>query len=171
MNLSKGNLAIIEAFQKGYKIENGEVINHLHKKINFILSKKGYPIISVSIWNTRYPVKVHRLAAYQKFGNAIFEKEMQVRHLNGNKLDFSFQNIEIGTSKQNQLDKPIEKRKHAGYLSALRKRKLSIEQATEIRNEYLLLTKKRGFINMTARKYNVHKTLIHNIVHFKSYLK
>lgn len=167
MNLSKGNLAIIEAFRKGYRVENSEIFNHLHKKINFRLDDDGYAVIKIF----NYPIKVHRLVAYQKFGNVIFEKGIQVRHLNGDKLDFSFQNIEIGTSQQNQLDKPIEKRKHAGYLSALRKRKLSIEQATEIRKEYLLLTKKRGFINMTARKYNVHKTLIHNIVHFKSYLK
>jgi hypothetical protein len=96
---------------------------------------------------------------------------MQVRHLNGDKLDFSFQNIEIGTSKQNHLDKPIEQRKHAGYLSALTKRKLSIEQATEIRNEHSLLTKKRGFINATARKYNVSRKIIQNIVYYKKYLK
>ena len=164
--MSKSNLLIIEAFQKGYRVENGEIFNHLYQKINFWL-QDGYPTITIS----RHAVRVHRLVAYQKFGNAIFEKEMQVRHLNGNKLDFSFQNIEIGTSKQNQLDKPIEKRKHAGYLSALRKRKLSIEQAVEIRNEYSLLIKKRGFINATARKYNVDKKIIHNIVYYKRYLK
>ena len=167
MNLSKSNLALIEGFRKGYRVENSEIFNHLHKKINFWLDNDGYA--AIKIFN--YPVKVHRLVAYQKFGNAIFEKGIQVRHLNGDKLDFSFQNIEIGTSKQNQLDKPIEQRKRAGYLSALRKRKLSIEQVAEIRNEYSLLTKKRGFINVTARKYNVNIKTIYNIVHYKRYLK
>ena len=164
--MNKANLLIIEAFQKGYRVENGEIFNHLYKKINFWL-KNGYPVIAIS----SHPVKVHRLVAYQKFGNAIFEKGMQIRHLNGDKLDFSFQNIEIGTSKQNQLDKPIEQRKHAGYLCNLRKRKLSIEQATEIRNEYLLLTKKYGFTRATARKYNVTETVIHRIIYYKGYLK
>jgi hypothetical protein len=164
--MSKSDLLIIKAFQKGYKVENGEIFNHLHQKVNFWL-QNGYPTIAIS----SHPVFAHRLTAYQKFGNAIFEKEMQVRHLNGDKLDFSFQNIEIGTSKQNQLDKPIEKRKHAGYLSALRKRKLSIEQATKIRNEYSLLTKKRGFIRATARKYNVGEATIYRIIYYKTYLK
>lgn len=164
--MSKSDLLIIEAFQKGYRVENGEIFNHLHQKVNFWL-QNGYPTIAIS----SHPVFVHRLTAYQKFGNAIFEKEMQVRHLNGDKLDFSFQNIEIGTSKQNQLDKPIEKRKHAGYLSALRKRKLSIEQATKIRNEYSLLTKKRGFTRATARKYNVGEATIYRIIYYKTYLK
>lgn len=164
--MNKSNLLIIEAFQKGYRVENGEIFNHLNQKMNIWL-QNGYPIISIY----GYPVKAHRFAAYQKFGNALFEKGIEVRHLNGNKLDFSFENIEIGTSKQNQLDKPIEKRKHAGYLCNLRKRKLSIEQATEIRNEYSLSTKKHGFTKVTARTYNVSETIINRIINHKTYLK
>ena len=167
MNLSKSNILIIEAFQKGYRVENGEIFNHLHQKINFWLQSTGYPAIAVS----SRPVKVHRLVAYQKFGNAIFEKGIEVRHLNGNKLDFSFENISIGTAKENNQDKPIEQRKHAGYLCNLKKRKLSIEQAAEIRNKYSLLTKKHGFILATARKYNVSETVIHRIIYHKGYLK
>lgn len=165
--MSKSDLLIIEAFQKGYRVENGEIFNHLRQKVNFWLQSTGYPAMAIS----RRPVKVHRFVAYQKFGNAIFEKGIQVRHLNGNKLDFSFENISIGTAKENNQDKPIEQRKHTGYLCNLKKRKLSIEQATKIRNEYSLLTKKRGFIKATAITCNVSNTVIYRIIHHKGYFK
>lgn len=164
MNLSKNNLAIVEALQKGYKIENGEVLNHLHKKINFILTKKGYPIISVSIWNTRYPVKVHRLVAYQKFGNAIFEKGIEVRHLNGNKLDFSFENISIGTAKENSQDKPRKERlKCADYARSFMKRRIPFDLACKIRNDLNNSDYKYGDYAKIAKKYKISSEIVRGI--------
>jgi hypothetical protein len=57
--MSKSNLLIIEAFQKGYRVENGEIFNHLNQKMNIWL-QGGYPTISIR----SHPVKVHRLVAY-----------------------------------------------------------------------------------------------------------
>ena len=164
MNLSKNNLALIEVCQKGYEVINGEILNHLNKKINFILTKKGYPIISVSIWNTRYPVKVHRLVAYQKFGNAVFEKGIEVRHLNGNKLDFSFENILIGTAKENSQDKPKEKRlKCASYARAFMKRRISFNLACKIREDLNNLDYKHGDYAKIAKKYQISSEIVRGI--------
>ena len=67
----------------------------------------------------KYPqnVPVHRLQAYQKFGDKIFESGTVVRHLDGNSLNNNFDNIEIGTQQENMMDIPTEQRiahaKHA----------------------------------------------------------
>lgn len=53
---------------------------------------------------------VHRLQAYQKFGDKIFENKIVVRHLNGNYLDNSWDNILIGTFSDNKMDIPKENR-------------------------------------------------------------
>jgi len=41
----------------------------------------------------------------------MFENGIVVRHLNGNPLDNTFINIEIGTESENRMDIPIEKRR------------------------------------------------------------
>lgn len=72
--------------------------------------KNGYLIVSVctkghdSIGHSSYPLKVHRLQAFQKYGELLFEKGVQVRHLNNIQCDNSIDNIEIGSQSQNQLD-------------------------------------------------------------------
>ena len=58
----------------------------------------------------RIVIQVHKLQAYQKFGNKVFEKGIQVRHLDNNSLNNSWNNIDIGTQSQNMMDIPKEKR-------------------------------------------------------------
>lgn len=66
-----------------------------------------------------------------------------VRHLNGNKLDNSFENIAIGTQQDNMLDKPKHKR---------------IEWASHPKYDYESIKKDR-LLGMTYRelmnKYNI----------------
>lgn len=40
---------------------------------------------------------IHRLQAYQKFGDKIYEDGIVVRYLNGDRYDNSYDNIGIGT--------------------------------------------------------------------------
>lgn len=54
--------------------------------------------------------KVHRLQAYQKYGDAIYKEGILVRHIDGNRYNNASANIEIGTSSDNQLDLPKEMR-------------------------------------------------------------
>ena len=56
------------------------------------------------------PCNVHRLQAYQKFGDKIYLKNIHVRHKNNISTDNSFENILIGTPSENAMDNPKEDR-------------------------------------------------------------
>ena len=90
----------------------------------------------------------HRLQAFQKYGNNMYEKGIVVRHLNGNSLDNSWTNIAIGTQKQNMLDIPeqvrIKKARHA--TSFVRK-----HNKKEIKEYY---NKVKSY-NKTMAKFNI----------------
>lgn len=164
MILSKSNLILIYASKKGYKVIGNKVYSHRDKELKLLILPDGYPTISVSISNEkRYPVKIHRLVAYQKFGDALFKKGIQVRHLNGNKLDFSFENIEIGTAKQNCLDKPKEQRLQASKkANSLMKRSIPFDLACQIREE-LKKEYEYGDYARIARKYNINSETVRGI--------
>ncbi len=57
-------------------------------------------------------MRFHRIQAYLKFGNKLFEKGIVVRHLNNDKLDNSYSNISIGTNLDNYHDKPDEQKQN-----------------------------------------------------------
>lgn len=61
---------------------------------------------------------IHRLQAYQKYGDDIYTPGIQVRHLNGDSQDNSFDNIAIGTSRDNQGDKTPDTRRRAAQIAA-----------------------------------------------------
>jgi hypothetical protein len=99
-------------------------------------NKNGYPVISVRMrrLGISMQVQVHQIVAYQKFGDLIFKT--RVRHLDNNKLNFSHENLTIGTAMDNYMDNPPELRER---LSAIAKnnakflRKFTDEQIAEIR--------------------------------------
>lgn len=84
------------AFFNPKGIEVGSENNHGYKKISIRIKGK-YTIVFI-----------HRIKAYEKFGSLLYEKGIVTRHLNGNKLDNTNQNIEIGTNKDNRNDIPKE---------------------------------------------------------------
>jgi len=171
MELSKTNLATIFACKKGYKILNGKVFTPKGKELKLADNYKGYPKIAIRLNKKSYTVPIHKIVAYQKFGNAMFDKGVQVRHLNGNKWDFSFDNIEIGTQSDNRQDIPAEKRKEIGYKVNFERRKLSKEQADEIRKTYLFPNGKRKSMLKIAIEYGVSRSAIKNLIHNETYLR
>jgi hypothetical protein len=101
---------IKEAYNKGYRCtKEGILLNPECVKIGHV-AQSGYYVTSIRIDGKYTKIKAHRLQAFQKFGDEMFKPRIQVRHLNANKLDFSYENIEIGTPSQNMMDKPKEER-------------------------------------------------------------
>lgn len=93
---------------KGYMVtKEGDTLNPKGEKIGSI-DRQGYIKIAVRINGKRKVVNAHRLQAYQKFGNLIFENGIQVRHKNGIKTDNSYDNILIGTYSDNRNDIPSD---------------------------------------------------------------
>jgi hypothetical protein len=95
------------ACEMGYRVEGMKVFSPRgEKKWRNRGDGTKYPVIEGPVINGKFSknLKVHRIVAYQKFGDAMFEKGIVVRHLNGNPLDFSCDNIAIGTQKENFAD-------------------------------------------------------------------
>ena len=111
IKLSGMSEGMVYAHGKGYRVnKKGGLINPSGKVLKGTKDRDGYLRINVTIPNSPRVCYIHRLAAYQKFGDAIFEKGIQVRHLNGNPADNSLDNIAIGTAFQNWMDIPEAKR-------------------------------------------------------------
>ena len=103
------------AYNKGYRVsKSGKCLNPNGEEISRNNNGKDYYVFSLRNNGKILKIGIHRLQAYQKFGDSIYNKGMQVRHLNGNSLDNSICNIEIGTGSQNMMDRSSEDRlKHA----------------------------------------------------------
>ena len=100
------------ASEKGYIVNNNGEVFYKGKKRK-LLYKTGthqYAFFTARINDKSTRICVHRLQAYQKYGDIIFEKGIVVRHLNSNSKDNSYDNIGIGTQPENMLDMPKEKR-------------------------------------------------------------
>lgn len=111
--------AIILAAKKGYSVINEKVF-YKGKNVSLTINTKGY--YSFAIKDSRRKVKyimLHRFTAYFLFGELIFDKNLVVRHLDGNKLNNSISNLAIGTQSDNMNDIPKEIRiKNAIYATS-----------------------------------------------------
>lgn len=149
-------------------ISNGFIVNingiSLNKKGEEVgsIGSNGYRYISIRNKNRITKVMVHRLQAYQKFGNKIYEEGVVVRHLDGNKLNNSYANIEIGTSIDNSLDKPKEVRLQASKKASSYITKYTIELINKIKADRLMgLT-----YNELAIKYRIcNKGHVYYLLH------
>ena len=136
--LSKNNEFVILAYEKGYRVINGEVIspftgrsrklrvhnNHGYKKYLFTISEKG---------KSSYPVEIHKLLAYQNYGDRIFDPDLEIRHLDNNSLNNLDDNITIGTKSQNKLDMPSKQRRDLSVNAATSLRKFTDAEMEKIR--------------------------------------
>ena len=112
--LSVENLGVLTAYEKGYYVDKeGNVwFNGKQRKLipHNTGKKKPYYQFAIRLTNGKVKnVKVHKLQAYQKFGDKMFEDGIVVRHLNDNSLDNSWDNIEIGTDSDNMMIYPKKK--------------------------------------------------------------
>jgi hypothetical protein len=106
------------AYAKGYRVDKrGNCLNSNGDILSTFENKK-YIMFSIRHEGKMKKVRVHRMQAYQKFGDAIYKKGIDVRHLNGNPSDNSIDNIEIGTPSQNMMDKPKEERLRSAIFAA-----------------------------------------------------
>lgn len=93
------------AYQKGYMVDNNGGLVSKTKQVKLKLSS-GYFYFSIRIDKSTRNVAVHRLQAYQKYGEKLFDDCIEVRHLNGIRTDNSWDNIAIGTHSENMMDIP-----------------------------------------------------------------
>lgn len=113
MKNSKARQATRLAYRRGYRVSpSGEVVSPTGtiRKLNLSHNKErcyAHRYWQFGIRNgegKNNNVLVHKLVAYQKFGEAAYMAAECVRHLNGDAQDNQFDNIEIGTLKENSMD-------------------------------------------------------------------
>ena len=161
----------IIAYEIGYRISfDGKILN---KNGDVLKGEKdnGYNYIkfrSPDNWRKMIRCKCSRLQAFQKYDNLIYVEGTVVRHLNNNKLDDSWHNIEIGSQSENCMDNPEEDRKKRGYDASRKIVKHSDETVMKIRADYALgmsyreIGKKYNISSGGALYHIIHKRIIKN---------
>lgn len=124
------------AFRKGFRVaHDGNLVSFTGRVLKCRTNSDGYKNARIRAdeligkRGTR-ALKVHRLAAYQKFGEAALQQE--VRHLNNNPGDNRPENIAFGTHSDNMMDKPREIRRKVACIATKKVTKWDV-RADDIR--------------------------------------
>jgi len=167
MRTSKTFDAVVLAYKKGYRADNrGMVRGPSDKPRKRYAHGKKFKYWTFGIGQPKskrvLTVQVSHLVALQKFGVDAFQRSECVRHLNGNSLDDSFDNIAIGSQRDNMLDIPKDKRvAKAIYASAFscksRKDWAAIDEDRAAGMSYRAIADKYG-ISKGALSYRYSKT-------------
>ena len=146
------------AYKIGYRCYEGKLVcpDNINKRLYWKVN--GYPTFSIG----HEEVTTHSLVAYHKYGEAMFAKGIEVRHLDGNKLNYKEDNIAIGTHRENMMDIPKKERIHAAIRASTATRKFSDVQIIEIREYY----KQIGSYTKTMKKFDISsKGSLHHHLH------
>ncbi len=155
MKLSLANKNILLFNKLGYYINKDGIMYNPKGKIIKGSIRQGYYTTGIRVNGNTLSIKMHKLQAYQKYGNAIFNENIVVRHLNGESTDNSWNNIAIGTYKDNSNDIPKNKRISIAIKISSKNRRFTDEEVKQIikdRNEglsYSALCKKYNTIRST----------------------
>lgn len=154
------------AWDRGYRVrENGDVYRTSGEEVSVSCCPKGYRFIKIQkrSLGINHRAHVHRLAALCKYGE--FSVDLLVRHLNDIKSDNSWLNIALGTTHDNAMDIPREKRVAKALKGAAVLRTVSVEIVREIRRRH----KEGEQGSSIARDLGIHKGKISNIINGVTY--
>jgi len=155
------------SYERGYRVtKDGCLLNPKGKKIGSI-STRGYEGTGIWIDKKQQKLYTHRLQAYQKYGNKLYEDGIVVRHLNGNPLDNSFNNIAIGTYRDNTMDIPKEIRIKSTYAAAKTSIKYPKKFVLKLREEYKEI---KNYAEL-GRKYNMPTSIIWELINKRKVFK
>ena len=155
------------AYDRGYRVtKDGDLLNPKGKKIGSI-STKGYEGTGIWIDKKQQKLHTHRLQAYQKYGNKLFEDGIVVRHLNGNPLDNSFNNIAIGTYRDNVMDIPKEIRTKSCVAAAKTLIKYPKEFVLKLREEH----KEMKSYSELSKKHNMPRSMVWQLINKRKVFK
>lgn len=106
-----------QAYALGYRVsEDGLTVGRIGGvNLTTNLTKDGYQRFCVGPNNGRKNVRVHRLQAFQMFGDAIYQEGIVCRHLDGNSQNNAASNIALGTQSDNMMDRSKECRQRCAF--------------------------------------------------------
>jgi hypothetical protein len=165
--LNDSQLTIVHLYDRGYRVSEDGVFTNYKGEVRSVKLKSNhkYPQSQVIIDGKKMNYHIHRLAAYCFYGDKMFEEGIHVRHLNGNVLDVSKNNIALGTPSENEQDKPkVMRVRNARKATSCRKdkRRLSMRRFSddEVEDIKRRLAKKENNAQI-ARDYGVTKDTIY----------
>ncbi len=167
--MSKTNEALKAAYANGLYAKNGQVYGIRGIRKISIKTTHNYSreIVNVGFKGITIPISVHKIIAYQKYGNDLFKEGILVRHLDGNSLNNVIDNIAIGTASDNMMDIPREERLRHGQLAASYLRKYDETTELSICKSY-----KKGLgYKRLSKKYSIPKSTIRYILFRRKCLK
>lgn len=171
--MSQLNNALLSAYQRGYRVNDEGVLLKPSGDPAYTLKAKGTMgkgylrsgCLHVPGHKRNLYFFVHRLAAYQWFGEVIFRPGIQVRHLNGDSFDNRRENIAIGSQSENMQDIPHNVRVALGKNAAKHLRALSQKEAQNLIDEH----KNGASYSTLMAKYGIAKGTVSHIVNGKTY--
>ena len=150
------------AYSRGYRATNeGKVIGLSDNELASFICNNGRYRFTFRSNGKHYYCYVHRLQAFQKFGNKMYDEGLEVRHLNGNGLDNSWDNISIGTHSENMLDIPEHIRIAKAVYASSFKIKYNVKEVRDFYHEC-------KSYKVTMDKFSItSKGTLHNILNRK----
>ncbi len=112
----------VVAMSRGYKVRSDGSVFSPYKQSDAGTitgwNDAGYLFFTIRHQGKFLKVSIARLHALQKFGeDLVYNEQMEVRHLNGNSMDNSEDNIGIGTASQNAMDKDPRTRRRVSSMA------------------------------------------------------
>lgn len=159
--------AVRLAFRRGYRVDaQGRVVSPAGSVRVPSVGMGGYHSISLKDDDGRcVSFKAHKLAAYQKFGEASLSPGINVRHLDGNAGNNSPSNLALGTPSQNAFDKPPALRRRVAQVAARSTRSLTPQSRAE-----LLRLREQGWsYKRLCERYGIAKSTCSYVVNRKTY--
>jgi len=128
------NDALRLAIHKGYRANRkGVVTSPSGLRLKLEKNEDGYLLFKIWGRGRTHNVRVHRLIAYQKFGEAALEPGIVTRHINGQPDQNNWGNIRIGTHRDNTMDQPPEVRQARAQNAANHCRRFSRAEIAKLR--------------------------------------
>jgi hypothetical protein len=157
------NLGNVRSLERIIFRSNGTTQRFKSKMLSVSISSNGYKSVTLCKNGISRMYNIHSLLMLSFFDENYIKNKKVVNHIDGNKLNNDFNNLEIVTSSDNNY--------HAIYnkLRDARKRKntkLSYEQIKEIQD--LFDSGNYGFLKDLSKKYNVSISYLSLIKHKKN---
>lgn len=146
----------------GYTITNdGRIFNAAGVMLEPSLNGNGYLKYTLAIVNSRTTVLAHRLVL-QSFTRQTGTGEMQVAHLDGNKLNNRLENLVWASAKENSDHKVVHKTMARG--ERIGNSKLTEEQVKTIRETFHRGGPRDSNLIFLAEKYGVSTSTIYLVI-------
>jgi HNH endonuclease len=165
-SMSKSNQLLLLAIERGNKVAANGDFTGPNGIDSSRIGLRGY----LQIWVKSRDlgdgnVLVHRIQAYQLYGDLVFAPGIEVRHRDGNKLNNSKENILLGSSSDNKMDCPKNERLRHAKVAASFLRKLTQYEAESLRYDR---SSGATYADLIA-KYGISKSTVSYVVNRKTY--